>query len=352
MNLAVVPPYPPMEAKLSRSLPRGSNLIFEPKWDGFRCIAFRDDDETYLQSKSLRPLARYFPEVVAMLQALAPRRIVLDGELVVPVEDKLDFDQLLQRIHPAESRVKRLASEFPARYIVFDLLVAPSGESLVALPLEDRRRQLEAFFKTLEPADGIALSPATKERTIAAAWLEETNAAIDGVVAKRLDCCYLSGERDAMTKVKRVHTADCVIGGYRHAEAGQGIGSLLLGLYDADGTLHYVGFTSSLNAEDRAHLEPRLAALRAPSSFTGRSPGGPSRWSRGRSTDWIAVKPEIVIEVAYDHVTGARFRHGTKALRFRPDKAPHQCTMDQLERRYVIGGFVRGSSSVEPGRYA
>ena len=330
MNLAIVPPYAPMEAKLSRSLPRGANVLFEPKWDGFRCLAFRDGNEIYLQSKSMKPLARYFPEVVAMLDALRAQRFVLDGELVIPFEDKLDFDQLLQRIHPAESRVRKLAEEFPARYVVFDLLVTPNGESIADRPLEERRKELERFFKTLPTNDALVMSPATTDRAVASGWLAEENVAIDGVIAKRLDCSYRSGERDGMTKVKRLHTADCVIGGYRLSEDGRGIGSLLLGLYDRGGKLHYVGFTSSLSREDRAHIEPKLRALKAPSAFTGRSPGGPSRWSRGRSTDWIALQPLLVIEVAFDHVTGGRFRHGTKALRFRPDKVARQCTTDQL----------------------
>jgi len=330
VNLAIVPPYAPMEAKLSRSLPRGANVLFEPKWDGFRCLAFRDGNEIYLQSKSMKPLARYFPEVVAMLDALRAQRFVLDGELVIPFEDKLDFDQLLQRIHPAESRVRKLAEEFPARYVVFDLLVTPNGESIADRPLEERRKELERFFKTLPANDALVMSPATTDRAVASGWLAEENVAIDGVIAKRLDCSYRSGERDGMTKVKRLHTADCVIGGYRLSEDGRGIGSLLLGLYDRGGKLHYVGFTSSLSREDRAHIEPKLRALKAPSAFTGRSPGGPSRWSRGRSTDWIALQPLLVIEVAFDHVTGGRFRHGTKALRFRPDKVARQCTTDQL----------------------
>ena len=330
MNLAIRPPYAPMEAKLARSLPRGTQWLFEPKWDGFRCLAFREGDEIYLQSKSARPLGRYFPEIVAMLQRLPAKRFVMDGELVIPIEDKLDFDQLLQRIHPAASRVQRLAKESPARYILFDILLAPDDTPLIDQPLERRRDQLERFFKTLPKVDMLALSPATTDRAVAAGWLEETSVSIDGVVAKRLDCRYLSGERDAMAKVKRLHTADCVIGGYRLSEDGRHIGSLLLGLYDDDNTLHYVGFTSSLSAGDRSHLEPTLRALKGPSAFTGRAPGGPSRWSRGRSTEWIAVRPQIVVEVAYDHITGGRFRHGTKALRFRPDKAPRQCTMDQL----------------------
>ena len=325
MNLPVTPPFPPMEAQLTRALPRRSDLLFEPKWDGFRCLCFKDGDEIYLQSKSSRPLARYFPEVVAMLKALPMQKLVVDGELVVPVDDKLDFDQLLARIHPAESRVRKLAKEFPAQLIVFDLLVDAGGARIADLPLEERRARLELL-------EGLHLSEATRDRSKAANWLSESNAAIDGVIAKRLDCAYRSGERDGMFKVKRLHTADCVIGGYRTSDGGARIASLLLGLYDSEGILHYVGFTSSLNAEDRAHLERELQRRKSESAFTGRSPGGPSRWSRGdsKSTEWTPVKPEIVLEVGFDHVTGGRFRHGTRALRFRPDKAPRQCTMDQL----------------------
>ena len=313
-----------MEAQLTRTLPRDSGFLFEPKWDGFRCLCFRDGDEIYLQSKSSKPLARYFPEVVAMLKALPMRKFVLDGELVIPVDDKLDFDQLLQRIHPAESRVRKLAAEFPAKLIVFDLLVDPKGARIADLPLEERRTHLERL-------EGLHLSEATRERTKAANWLSESNEAIDGVIAKRLDRAYRSGERDGMLKVKRLHTADCVIGGYRTSDDGTRIASLLLGLYDANGTLHYVGFTSSLGAEDRAHLERELRKRKGDSAFTGRSPGGPSRWNQGKPSEWTPVKPEIVIEVGFDHVTGGRFRHGTRAMRFRPDKAPRQCTTDQLK---------------------
>jgi ATP-dependent DNA ligase len=331
MNLPIVPPYAPMEARLVRELPRSTKLLFEPKWDGFRCLCFRDGSETYLQSKSMRPLSRYFPEIVEMVKSWPLSRVVLDGELVVQVEDKLDFDQLLQRIHPAESRVRRLASEFPARLIVFDVLVDADGKNIAELPLEERRRHLERLFEKLPRTPHLQLSNATKDRATAAGWLTKSDSDIDGVIAKRLDCTYLSGDRDGMFKVKRLHTADCVIGGYRVTKDGEHVASLLLGLYDADGALHYVGFTSSLSTEDRAHIEPRLKKLKSDSAFTGRSPGGPSRWSRDKPTDWVAVRPEIVIEIGFDHVTGGRFRHGTRALRFRPDKAPRQCTIDQME---------------------
>lgn len=330
MNLPLVPPFPPMEAKLVHELPHGADLLFEPKWDGFRCMAFRDGASVYLQSKGLRPLTRYFPEIVEALAALPAERFVLDGELVVAVKDELDFDQLLQRIHPAESRIRRLAAAYPARLLLFDVLLDEDGEPTVELPLEERRERLERLYGRVEGDARIALSPATRDRAVAARWLAGVGHDTDGVIAKQLGAPYRSGERDAMYKIKRVRTADCVVGGYRPGAGERSVGSLLLGLYDESGLLHYVGFTSALSAKERAHVEPQLRALTAGASFTGRRPGGPSRWSRGRPTAWIPVEPRIVIEVGFDHVTAGRFRHGTRALRFRPDKAPAQCTIDQL----------------------
>lgn len=331
MNLPLEPPVAPMEARTVAALPAGDDLLFEPKWDGFRCVAFRDGDEVYLQSKAGQPLARYFPEVEAALAALSAQRFVVDGELVVPVADALDFDQLLQRIHPAASRVKMLAREYPATLLLFDLLVDTDGTDATALPLVERRARLERFAAAhLARNPRVTLSPATRSRADAQEWLAGAGGATDGVVAKRVDAAYLAGERSAMFKVKRMRTADCVIGGYRPGADGRSLGSLLLGLYDEAGDLHYVGFTSGLAAEEKAHLAARLEALRTSASFTGRAPGGPSRWSRGKDTRWIPVRPSIVLEVEFDHVTGERFRHGTRPLRFRPDKAPQQCTMDQL----------------------
>ena len=321
-----------MEARSERDLPTGGAFLFEPKWDGFRCIAFRDGTEVFLQSKSGQPLARYFPEIVDALQLIAPPHFVLDGELVVPVSDRLDFDQLLQRIHPAESRVKMLAKNFPASYLIFDILVNERQEETWKTPLSNRRANLEAFSKHFEDARLLRLSPATQEPKTMQRWLKVVGGALDGIIAKDLEAAYASGERSAAIKVKRMRTADCVIGGYRTSKDGKAIGSLLLGLYHEDGTFDYVGFTSGFSASEKESLLKQLQDARAASAFTGRSPGGPSRWSRGMETEWFPVEPKIVLEVEFDHVSGGRFRHGTRPLRFRPDKAPRQCTIDQLQQ--------------------
>jgi ATP-dependent DNA ligase len=327
-------PYPPMEAESADELPGSGGWQYEPKWDGFRCLAFKQAGKVRIQSKAGKPLGRYFPDVVASLEALKPARFVLDGEIVIPVDGRLSFDELLLRVHPAASRVRTLVEAHPARLVVFDLLVDERGASLVRLPLEQRRRRLEAFAKKYFPRGGpVTVSRATRRLPTARAWLAGGGGGdLDGVVAKRLDLPYRSGERDGMLKVKRQRTADCVVGGFRYASKGGGIGSLLLGLYDADGLLHHVGFCSSIRAEDRAGLEPRLERLRKPPGFTGRAPGGPSRWSTERSTRWEPLAPKLVVEVAYDHVSGGRFRHGTRFVRWRPDKAPRQCTTAQLSR--------------------
>ena len=321
-----------MEAESAAALPKGPGWLFEPKWDGFRCLAFRDGDDVRLQSKAGKPLARYFPDIVQALIRLAPRRFVVDGEIVVPVDGRLSFDELLLRIHPAESRVRALAAAHPAGLIVFDLLVDERGRSLVAEPLTARRKRLEAFARRYFPNRGpVVLSKQTRRLATARAWLEGQDGDVDGVVAKREDRPYASGGRDAMRKVKRRRTADCVVGGFRYASRGGQVGSLLLGLYDDAGLLNHVGFTSSLTAQVRKGLTQRLEALVRPPGFTGRAPGGPSRWSTERSAAWEPLAPELVVEVAYDHVTGGRFRHGTRFIRWRPDKPPGQCTMDQLQ---------------------
>lgn len=331
MTLPLAPPYPPMEARLVTELPRGPHWQYEPKWDGFRCIAFRDGDRVELQSKAGQPLARYFPEVVTVLRSLKARRFVLDGELVIPKGAGLSFDDLLQRIHPAQSRVERLARESPAVLVAFDLLVDADGRRLTPLPLRERRRRLEAFGrKHLARAGGLALSPVSTDAAVARAWLSGAGGAVDGVIAKRLDLDYRSGDRTGMDKVKRVRTADCVVGGFRYASAARVVGSLLLGLYDAQGLLHHVGFTSGFSAGERKALLERLRPLVAPPGFTGQAPGGPSRWSTDRSAEWEPLQPRLVAEVGYDHFTGGRFRHGTRFLRWRPDKAPRQCTLDQV----------------------
>ncbi|HET8625753.1 MAG TPA: ATP-dependent DNA ligase [Gemmatimonadales bacterium] len=331
MNLPLEFPFPPMEAESAAALPKGPGWLFEPKWDGFRCLAFRDGDDARLQSKAGKPLARYFPDVVAALVTLKPRRFVLDGEIVIPVDGRLSFDELLLRIHPAESRVRTLAAEHPAGLIVFDLLVDERGRSLVSEPLTARRHRLEAFGrKYFRPGGPVVVSEQTRRLATARAWLKGGHGDVDGVIAKRDDRPYHSGARDAMRKVKRQRTADCVVGGFRYGSRGREVGSLLLGLYDAEGRLNHVGFTSSLRADVRKGLTKRLQALIRPPGFTGRAPGGPSRWSTERSTEWEPLAPGLVVEVAYDHVTGDRFRHGTRFVRWRPDKAPSQCTMDQI----------------------
>jgi ATP-dependent DNA ligase len=324
-------PYPPMEAETAASLPKGPGWLFEPKWDGFRCLAFRDGDDIRLQSKAGKPLGRYFPDVIAALAALEPRRFVLDGEIVVPVGGRLSFDELLLRVHPAESRVRTLAEANPAGLIVFDLLVDERGSSLVRKPLTERRERLEAFAaKYFRRGGPIVLSEQTTKLATARRWLEGRGGDLDGVVAKRLDLPYRSGTRDGMRKVKRQRTADCVVGGFRYGSRGGQVGSLLLGLYDDAGLLHHVGFTSSLKADVRKGLTEKLEQLIAEPGFTGKAPGAPSRWSTERSAAWEPLASTLVVEVAYDHVSGDRFRHGTRFLRWRPDKAPRQCTMDQL----------------------
>jgi ATP-dependent DNA ligase len=321
-----------MEARLQRELPSPGAVLYEPKWDGFRCIAFRDGDEVYLQSKSGQPLARYFPEIAGALRSISAPAFVLDGELVVPVSDRLDFDQLLQRIHPAASRVKMLARDFPASYLIFDLLVDDSLHERWTEPLRVRRQDLERFARFFDGAGHLRLSPATQDPAIVQRWLTIVGGALDGIIAKDLEAPYASGRRDAAVKVKRMRTADCVIGGYRVSKDGQSVASLLLGLYDEGGSLEYVGFTSGLSASEKRTLLKRLTGLRAASAFTGRSPGGPSRWNRDAQTEWFPIKPELVLEVEFDHVSGGRFRHGTRPLRFRPDKPARQCTMEQLQQ--------------------
>ena len=332
MTLPLRPDYPPMEARLVDEIPTGPGWLYEPKWDGFRCLAFRDGESVVLRSKAGKPLERYFPDVVAAVGALPARRFVLDGELVVPVDGRLSFDDLLQRIHPAPSRVRRLAEETPAWLIAFDLLVDAEGRPLVERPLAERRPRLEAFtLAHLARAATIHLSPAATDLEAAQSWLSRAGGNLDGVVAKRLDAPYASGTRDAMVKVKRLRTADCVVGGFRYASKEKVVGSLLLGLYDAEGRLDHVGFTSGFSVMDRRQLLPRLRPLLGGTGFTGNAPGGPSRWSTERSAEWVPLAPRLVVEVAYDHVSGGRFRHGTRFVRWRPDKAPRQCTREQIE---------------------
>jgi ATP-dependent DNA ligase len=317
-----------MEALLAAELPEGSGWQYEPKWDGFRCLAQRDGDEVELISKNGKPLGRYFPEVLEAIAGLNTSRFLLDGELIIPVGDALSFDALQLRLHPAESRVRKLAAETPAELMLFDLL-SLKGDDYAERPLRERRRALETFFKSIhEPK--LKLSPATTDRRTALDWLERSGGALDGVIAKRLDQRYKSGER-AMVKVKPERTADCVVGGFRYAEKKPVVGSLLLGLYDDEGLLDHVGFTSAIPADERERLSGELEKLIEPPGFTGSAPGGPSRWRTERTVQWQPLKPVLVVEVKYDQVTSRRFRHGTALLRWRPDKDPKQCTFDQLK---------------------
>jgi ATP-dependent DNA ligase len=332
LGLPIRPPYPPMEAKSAEKIPAGGQWVYEPKWDGFRCLAFRDGSAIALQSKAGQPLGRYFPEVVEGLQALGPKRFVLDGEIVILSGGKLSFDDLLMRIHPAATRVKTLSVKTPARLLVFDLLVDDQGRDLTARPLRERRQRLETLIATAGQSAVLELSPVSSDRDQAERWMKDYGViGCDGVVAKLADEGYHSGDREAMQKIKRMRTADCVVGGFRYASKDpESIGSLLLGLYDENGRLDHVGFASSFTASERAALKPIVEPLKGGSGFTGRAPGGPSRWSTERSGEWEALDPTLVCEVRYDHFSGGRFRHGTKLLRWRPDKPPRQCTIDQV----------------------
>ncbi len=320
----------PMEARSDEELPQEKGWQFEPKWDGFRCLAFRKKGSVELRAKSGKPLARYFPEVVALLRGLSIERFVVDGELTVEIEGRLSFDALQMRLHPAESRIRKLANETPSRFVLFDMLSDTNGESLLQHPLTQRRAALESFAEQVSVPGRLVISPFTRHLGQARRWLSDLGeSATDGVVAKRLDGPYECGVR-AMIKVKRLRTADCVVGGFRYEEGGHEVGSLLLGLYDQEGKLDHVGFTSTIKDAERAELTRRLEALREPPGFTGKAPGGQSRWSTRRSAEWEPLRPELVVEVRFDHVTGDRFRHGTKLLRWRPDKAPSQCSFEQI----------------------
>ena len=331
IRLPIRPPYPPAEAKSVAEIPSGEGWLYEPKWDGFRCLVFRSADQMPLQSKAGQPLGRYFPELVAALRKLPHSSFVLDGEIVIFSGEQLAFDDLLMRIHPAESRIRKLAAETPATLMCFDLLVDHNGKLLTKLTLAERRAKLEEFFDGSPVKDVVRLSPASRDRHQAENWMREMAAmGLDGIIAKRLDEPYRSGERTAMVKIKRIRTADCVVGGFRYAEKGEGIGSLLLGLYNEQVQLDHVGFTSSFSAAQRRELKKIVKPLIGPPGFTGRAPGGPSRWSTRRSAEWQPLKPKLVCEVQYDHFSGGRFRHGTKFLRWRPEKKPRQCTFEQV----------------------
>lgn len=315
-------------------LPSGSGWQYEPKWDGFRCLAFRDGAKIDLESKSSKPLTRYFPELAAALAALKAKKFVLDGEIVIPIDGNPSFDHLLMRIHPAASRVLKLSQETPSVFIVFDLLADDSGESLVKKTLQDRRAALEKFAKKyLTDHGSIRLSPATTDLPTARKWFR-MGVGLDGIVAKRTDLPYQSGNRKGMEKIKIQRTADCVVGGFRYLEKAKQVGSLLLGLYDQNGLLDHVGFCSSIGDEERPALTKKLQKLIKKPGFTGKAPGGPSRWSTKHSLEWEPLATKLVAEVQFDHFTGGRFRHGTKFLRWRPEKSPRACTMDQVRREH------------------
>jgi ATP-dependent DNA ligase len=349
MHLPFDPPLEPMLAKPSNGLPEGDGWLFEPKWDGFRAIVFRDGDEVLIQSRDLKPLDRYFPELAAPIRASFPDRCVIDGEVVIAIDGGLAFESLLLRIHPAASRVKMLAEQSPASFVGWDLL-ALGDEDLRDTPQVERRARLEAAFKDVEPP--IHLTPATLDRALAADWFDRfEGAGLDGVVAKKLDAVYQPGKR-AMLKVKHQRTADCVVAGFRWHKNGPGthVGSLLLGLFDDEDKLHHVGVTSSFTWDKREALTSLLEPLRANAteghpwhewaewSTMGaadasgqRMPGATSRWNRGKDLSWEPLRTERVVEVAYDHLQGDRFRHGTTFVRWRDDKQPADCRYDQLE---------------------
>ena len=323
-------------------IPRGPQWQYEPKWDGFRCLLGRDGSVVVMRSKSGQDLARYFPEIARAATSLPENRYILDGELVLPSEGGLSFDHLLQRIHPAESRIKRLSAETPALFMAFDLLERNALDQ-VRSPLAKRRTALEAFAKhCFGKTQFFRLSPASAKIVDAKRWLAFGHGGTDGVVAKRINLPYQAGNRDGMQKIKRHRSADCVIGGFRYGERTHSgrriVGSLLLGLYDDQGLLHHVGFTSGLKASEKGALTDKLEAVTADKSFTGNQPGGPSRWSTRRPSEWQPVRPKFVVEVSYDHFTGGRFRHGTTLLRWRSDKRPKQCTMDQLKQKSLRRG--------------
>jgi ATP-dependent DNA ligase len=332
-SLPVAPVVEPMLAELTRELPQGDGWLYEPKWDGFRALVFWDGADLLIQSRDLRPLGRYFPELESGLKHVLPGACVLDGEVVVVARSAsggLDFEALQQRIHPAESRIQLLARETPAEFVAFDLL-AVGTEELASRPLAERRAQLERLLANV-PAP-LHLTPATTDPALAADWFARfEGAGLDGVVAKRLDEPYRPGER-VMLKVKHQRTVDCVVSGFRWHKDGRGtaIGSLLLGLYDDQGILHHVGATSSFKMAERKALVGFLEPYRGPSGFgRGRTPGEPNRWTGTRDVSWEPLRPELVCEVAFDHLEGDRFRHGATFLRWRSDKPPTACTYSQI----------------------
>lgn len=339
-----MPPVKPMLAKAAPEIPRTPGLLFEPKWDGFRCIVFRDGDEIELGSRNDRPLTRYFPELVELLRDALPQRCVVDGEIVVVTDTGLDFDTLQQRLHPADSRVRKLAKETPASFVAFDLL-AVGDRDLTTAPFSERRSELESIVD--DKLARVHLTPLTDDPDVAADWFTRfEGAGFDGVMVKAADQPYQQDKR-VMLKVKHERTADCVVAGFRLHKDGAGVGSLLLGLFDDDGALHHVGVASSFTAARRKELITELAPLQenaleghpwrewadaqAQAQASGKMPGGVSRWTGTKDLSWQALRPELVAEVRYEHVMSGRFRHGGRLVRFRPDRQPDSCTYAQLE---------------------
>lgn len=318
----------PMEARLVDDVPGGSEWQYEPKWDGFRCLVKKRGQVVDLIGKSGKSLKRFFPEIAtAFADMKKPDDFVIDGELIIEIDGRLSFDALQMRLHPAESRIRALALKTPAQFVAFDV-IAKSGTCLAKRPFRERRAMLEKLARNFR-THLARITECTRDFAVARRWLEGRHVDTDGIVAKRLDLDYRFGER-AMLKIKRMRTADCVVGGFRYAEGRRALGSLLLGLYDEAGILHHVGYTSSVPADERPELVERLQKLSTTKSFTGDAPGGPSRWATERTSQWEPVRPRLVVEVRYDHVTGRRFRHGTKFLRWRRDKKPSQCTFEQI----------------------
>lgn len=319
----------PMEAKTASEIPsEGGPWQYEPKWDGFRCLIFKEGQAVELRAKSGKSLSRFFPEMIETFRKADLSRFVLDGEMIIEIGAESSFDTLQTRLHPADSRIQKLSAETPATAILFDALASPNDPRVFAKALSERRLVLESLVRRLG-LGGVRLSPKTRDHDLAASWLADRSGKTDGIIAKLLDEPYRPGER-AMVKVKRLRSADCVVGGFRYLSDRAEVGSLLLGLFDENGLLNHVGFTSTIANPERAALTRKLEAIQAPPGFSGRAPGGPSRWRTDRSGDWQPVRPDLVVEVRYDHVTSDRFRHGTKLLRWRPDKSPKQCTFDQL----------------------
>lgn len=328
-----------MLAKLAAEIPRGDGLRYEPKWDGFRAIVFRDADRVHIGSRNRLPLERYFPEIVDVARERLPERCVADGEIVIPGEAGLDFEALQLRLHPAASRVRKLASETPAAFVAFDLLAA-GDDDLRPRPFDDRRA---ALVRAVAATERCFATPQTDDPGEAERWFDQfEGAGLDGIVAKRGDQRYVHGER-VMAKIKHERTVDCVVGGYRVGKDGKRIGSLILGLFDGEGTMHHVGHTSTFTAKQRAEMVEVLRPLEEPGAFEGgRAPGGPSRWSQGRDLSWVPLRPKLVCEVAFDHLQGDRFRHGARFVRWRPDKDPAGCTFDQIAppRPFSLGDIV------------